>query len=55
MTTRGYGTALTLMDTAHDIPTIAIMRGLRSTGQVGAGFITAIIVIITTEMGTKVA
>jgi hypothetical protein len=43
------------MDTTGRIRTMAITRVPRTTGPVGAGFITATTVIITTGTGTKLA
>jgi hypothetical protein len=48
------GTDIIHMDTTDHIRTMAITRLRRTTGPVGAGFITATTVIITTVTGTKV-
>jgi hypothetical protein len=46
-------TAIIRMDTTDHIRTMAIMGDLHSIGPVGTALITAIIVTITTAMGTK--
>ena len=46
-------TGIIHMDTTSHIRPTAITRVPRTTGPVGAGFITATTVIITTVMGTK--
>jgi len=55
MAIRVTDTAIIRMDTLDHIRTmvVIIMGDLHTTGPVGAGFITAIIVTITTAMGTK--
>jgi len=50
---RATDTGIIHMDTTDHIRPIAITRVPRTTGPVGAGFITATTVIITTVMGTK--
>ena len=53
MAIRATDTAIIHMDTTDHIRPIAITRVPRTTGLVGAGFITATTVIITTAIGTK--
>ena len=53
MAIRATDTAIIRMDTTDHIRPIAITQVPRTTGLVGAGFITATTVIITTVIGTK--
>jgi hypothetical protein len=54
LTDTDTGTDIIHMDTTDHIRTMAITRLRRTTGPVGAGFITAATIIITTVTGTKV-